>query len=742
MMKLIHTSDWHLGLRFCGYDPSNEYELFFTQLTKTVVREKPDALLIAGDVFDIPIPASDLLKRFEQCLKELHEAYKPMRIIITSGNHDDCQWLERQAKQWSEWGVHIIGQLHKRDTSYDIGRHIITIPDANGDPKGYIIGMPYMTSTTCPVLSEQIPIERRLPTFMTALANRVEMINMTNVPVVMMAHCFVLRERLPGVERQKATMILEDLPLDSIDYLALGHAHSSKNVGSNKVRCCGSPWPITPKDFQRRSFSVVTIEAHKREVKVSERWVKSQCPLIVLPKKPARIDTVLKQLAAFPEEEQAFINLYVRTESGTKEKEFIKRCKELSAGKKARLCSVIWTQGDNMRFSNIADTSYLSYGQALSNKKASELPELVADLQKALNTQLTQLDKVINELHRKEDAFTESVNTLRTQLRNLNERKALWQEYYKIKDEANYLQSLMEEPQYLWEEAFFERYKEIKQTNNANGVNGDIAGIKALNERKKTLIEKAKVLRRGVQYIEFDLHRHTKKIENLQTQNMGKEEAGNRATNPMMSVLMEHQQKEGELKQILQTAQSHMQSIESLLGTSIPKSKGIGNKIDNLTEQLATLRQELFEVLTTIGQIKKSLASKETSIDQIMAQTNCQPGLWATGIWKEQQFIDMKIREHRLNKDQKVMYDHALDSLQKRINALTVDPKLENSRIEPELLLSFLEPWIVDQADRFKAQHGELERQQTQIRHRINDINLIQSKLSESPETEEGVSES
>ena len=190
MIKLIHTSDWHLGLRFCGYDPSYEYELFFKQLTKTVVREKPDALLIAGDVFDIPIPASELLERFEQCLKELHEACKTMQIIITSGNHDDSQWLEKQTKRWSEWGVHIIGQLRKRDTSYDIGRHIITIPNADGDPKGYIIGMPYMTSTTCPVLSEQIPTERRLPTFMTALANRVEMINMTNLPVDMMAHCF------------------------------------------------------------------------------------------------------------------------------------------------------------------------------------------------------------------------------------------------------------------------------------------------------------------------------------------------------------------------------------------------------------------------------------------------------------------------------------------------------------------------------------------------------------------------
>ena len=140
MIKLIHTSDWHLGLRFCGYDPNQEYELFFTQLTKAVAREKPDALLIVGDVFDIPIPANDLLERFEHCLTQLHEACKTMQIIITSGNHDDCQWLEKQAKRWSEWNVSIIGQPHKRDSSYDIGRHIIPIQDGKGNIKGYVIG--------------------------------------------------------------------------------------------------------------------------------------------------------------------------------------------------------------------------------------------------------------------------------------------------------------------------------------------------------------------------------------------------------------------------------------------------------------------------------------------------------------------------------------------------------------------------------------------------------------------------
>ena len=230
------------------------------------------------------------------------------------------------------------------------------------------------------------------------------------------------------------------------------------------------------------------------------------------------------------------------------------------------------------------------------------------------------------------------------------------------------------------------------------------------------------------------------KIENLMKQKPSKEKVeseDNKSSNSINSILAEHQRKASELRQIHQTAQSRMQSIESLLGTSVPSTKGIGNKMDNLVEQLDQLRQELIEVSSAIEQMKKAVSNKEQSIDDLVQKANFHPGLWSTDIWKEQQFIETLIREHRLYKDKKIMYDRILDNLQKQINALQVDPKLEESGIDAQLLMEFLGPWMADQTDRFKDQHSELERQQTQMRHRVNDINLIQSKLSESLEIEE-----
>ena len=99
----------------------------------------------------------------------------------------------------------------------------------------------------------------------------------------------------------------------------------------------------------------------------------------------------------------------------------------------------------------------------------------------------------------------------------------------------------MEDPQYVWEERFIEKYKALKQSNNF--LESERAEIKALNERKKALFEKAKVLRRGIQYTDFDLNRHYKKIENLIKQQPSIENTetmDNESFNSAQGILAEH----------------------------------------------------------------------------------------------------------------------------------------------------------------------------------------------------------
>ena len=731
MLKILHTSDWHLGLRFCGYDPTNEYESFFKQLTETVNHEKPDALLITGDIFDFPTPSENLFQYFEQCLAQLHDAYHAMQIVLISGNHDDAKWLEKQAERWQQWGVYIIGKIHEHDNVYDIDRHIVVISDAAGVPKGYIIGIPYTIANNSPIPSKQISLEQKLATFMTIVANRVAMINLTNAPVVMMAHCFVLRKRQPGIERQKATILLEDMPLDSVDYFALGHYHSSKSIDNNRVHSCGAPWPITPKNFKKRSITVVTIKGRKQAVTVSERWINNQCPLVLLPKKPAEINTVLEHLADFPEDEQAFINLHVQKETDTNEKAFIQRCKELCVWKRAHLCSILWVQKNKMWFSHIADTTYLSHDHSFLNQKEIGLPTLVAHHKKSLNTQLTQLDEEINKLHRKEDSFVQQAHTLRKEICNLAKQRLLQQQYDAIKEEENRLWSLTQEPQYRWEELFIEQYQALVQiTNTCPHTNTN-----ALNDKKKELADKAIELYRGTLYTALDLKKLEKKIEILKKYLPNNKKVS--TEQPMQTVepiMQEYQQEQNELEQQVQQALSRIQSIENLLDISLPKKMDIGRKIDDLLEQLDMLQKEALEYSYASGQ--KDTFNKYL-IERISDLTHFQPALWSTEIWKEQEFHDLIIQKHRLIDNERKLYSQTLNNLQKQIDALEVSPALKNSVTNPDLLLDYLAPFMADQFDHLTSPHSALERQHMDIRLRINEINLIESKLNEAEEKEE-----
>ena len=89
-MKIIHTSDWHLGQNFFGYDRSGDHEIMISQLIELIQAEEPDALVIAGDIFDVAAPNTTIQKYFAEAIVRLHDACPSMTIVCISGNHD---WL-------------------------------------------------------------------------------------------------------------------------------------------------------------------------------------------------------------------------------------------------------------------------------------------------------------------------------------------------------------------------------------------------------------------------------------------------------------------------------------------------------------------------------------------------------------------------------------------------------------------------------------------------------------------------
>ena len=110
-MKVIHTSDWHIGQTLYQYSRDEEHKYFFNQLKNIVLEEKPDALIVSGDIFHASTPSVMAQRLYYHALVELSRLYDDLQIIVTAGNHDSPSRLEAPRELWEAFNVTVIGNL-------------------------------------------------------------------------------------------------------------------------------------------------------------------------------------------------------------------------------------------------------------------------------------------------------------------------------------------------------------------------------------------------------------------------------------------------------------------------------------------------------------------------------------------------------------------------------------------------------------------------------------------------------
>ena len=124
-MKILHTSDWHLGHTLYNYDRTVEQQAFLRQLTRIVTEEQPDAMVVSGDIYHYSSPAAATQKMYTDAMLNIHQACPEMTIVVTAGNHElqigDRQQplaalrLERCGKHRTYSRGSEFGQAHHRD---------------------------------------------------------------------------------------------------------------------------------------------------------------------------------------------------------------------------------------------------------------------------------------------------------------------------------------------------------------------------------------------------------------------------------------------------------------------------------------------------------------------------------------------------------------------------------------------------------------------------------------------------
>lgn len=255
-MKIIHTSDWHLGATLYGHDRLDDHREMLRQLTETVAREQPDALLVSGDIFDNSSPSAAAERLLDSALMELADAGKrDMKIILTSGNHDSPSRHTTHSAVYSRLGIHTIGSAGiTADTNIaDIAdRFIIRVGE-----KGAVIAVPYINRRNMP--------EGLFDGLIDFASREIS----HSLPTVLMAHLPVSRSVTTGHSDADERFVggCENVEIDSLghgyDYLALGHIHCPQqwSTGNAIARYCGTPLPISFDESYPHSVTIVELPA-------------------------------------------------------------------------------------------------------------------------------------------------------------------------------------------------------------------------------------------------------------------------------------------------------------------------------------------------------------------------------------------------------------------------------------------------------------------------------------------------
>lgn len=228
-MKLIHTSDWHLGRSFHGVGLLGAQARYLDHLVETVRSEGVDAVLVSGDVYDRALPPPDAVELLSDAATRLIDA--GAQVILSSGNHDSAIRLGFASDLLARSGLHIRS---------DVGS--VGTPVMVGDAAVYPI--PYLEPAAASV-TDELAVERRThAAVLGAAMDRVRADAATRGPrTVAMAHCFASGGATSDSERDITTGGVAMVPtstFDGVAYAALGHLHGAQQVAEG-VRYSGSP---------------------------------------------------------------------------------------------------------------------------------------------------------------------------------------------------------------------------------------------------------------------------------------------------------------------------------------------------------------------------------------------------------------------------------------------------------------------------------------------------------------------
>ncbi len=245
-MRILHTSDWHIGKRLMGRERLDEQAEVLDEIVGICDREAIELVLIAGDVFDTYTPSAEAEDLFFNKIKRI--AGEDRAVLIISGNHDDGVRLSAVAPLSEDQGIFVVGNARKplktgassRKTRPVLSGKGYAVFENGAGERAYISTLPYPNEARFKEERSELPYIEQMQKWIAEGAEH----NADKLPSVFMAHIFVAGGEASDGEREIDLGGARAIPytaLPDTDYIALGHLHKKQRMGKGNCYYSGSP---------------------------------------------------------------------------------------------------------------------------------------------------------------------------------------------------------------------------------------------------------------------------------------------------------------------------------------------------------------------------------------------------------------------------------------------------------------------------------------------------------------------
>ncbi|KJG00048.1 exonuclease SbcCD subunit D C-terminal domain-containing protein [Photobacterium leiognathi] len=408
-MKIIHTSDWHLGHQLHGYNREYEHQAFLDWLADELETQQADALLVAGDIFDTANPPASSWRMLYRFLAKVSKTLPNLDVVMIGGNHDSPSKLDAPHELLKAFDLHMVGGIHRlEDGTLDVERMLVPITNKDQQTAAYVLAVPFLRSADLRTDNLDENDDRLIKGVEVLYGEMTQAARNLLAPeqaMIGMGHAYMASGQLSEMSERRVLggnqhALPASIFVDDMSYVALGHLHLAQKVAKKEhVRYSGSPIPLSMSE-RNYKHQILAVEFDGRDVKaIEEISIPRSVDMLKVPTKPAPLDEVLAALKVLPDDElpreqQPFLEVHVLLDKP----QALLREKVLQAleGKSVRLAKITphynqREQQDSLQHRRLSDVSPQQVFALSWNKKFDGEPtEAMAE---AFETLLTQVEE-------------------------------------------------------------------------------------------------------------------------------------------------------------------------------------------------------------------------------------------------------------------------------------------------------------------------------------------------------------